>query len=115
MGMRSSMRNALVLSGVLVLGGLALPAGAEELKTPISASMFMKITAPVESRTSAYDAALRDPKAFAKPAETGFGDGEVLPDGSVRYGRTIVTVRNPCPPGEHALMPPPLPGRRARN
>ena len=107
--------TALVLSGALVLCGATLPAAAEELKTPISASMFMRITAPVESRASAYDAALRDPNAFAKPVETGFGDGEVLPDGSVRYGKTIVTVRNPCPPSDHAFAPPPLPGRRARN
>lgn len=113
--MRSSIRVALVLSAGLVLGGLVLPARAEETKTPISATMFLKMTAPTESRASAYDAALKDPNAYAKPAETGFGDGEVLPDGSVRYGRTTVTVRNPCPPSEHALMPPSLPGRRARN
>jgi hypothetical protein len=38
----------------------------------------------------------------------------VLPDGSVRYGKTIITVKNPCPPGTHdeALLPRPLPGRR---
>ena len=113
--MRSSVRIVLVLSVGLGLGVLALPAAAEELKTPISPSMFLRITAPTESRASAYDAALRDPNAYAKPAETGFADGEVLPDGSVRYGRTIVTVRNPCPPSDHAFAPPPLPGRRARN
>ncbi|MGH7353030.1 MAG: hypothetical protein ACRELS_00425 [Candidatus Rokuibacteriota bacterium] len=113
--MRSLRRMAVALSGALVLSGLALPAAAEELKTPISATMFMRITAPVESRGAAFDAALRDPGAFPKPAETGFGEGEVLPDGSVRYGRTIVTVRNPCPPGDHAFAPPPLPGRRTRN
>ena len=103
----------------LLAAGLALlavaPAAADELKTPISASMFLQMTAPVESRNDAFNASLRDPRALARPAETGFADGEVLPDGSVRYGRTIVTVRNPCPPGDHAFTPPPLPGRRARN
>ena len=109
------MRKALVVSGALLVCGATLPAAAEELKTPISATMFMRITAPVESRGAAYDAALRDRGALPKPAESGFADGEVLPDGSVRYGRTIVTVRNPCPPSEHSFAPPSLPGRRARN
>ena len=120
------MRKALVLLGASLLGALMLgalllgagvpPAAAEEAKTPISATMFLQMTAPIESRAAAFDAALRDPGALAKPVESGFADGEVLPDGSVRYGRTTVTVRNPCPPSEHALSgPPSLPGRRARN
>src|SRR2546428_22697 len=40
---------------------------------------------------------------------------EMLPDGSLRVDRAVITVRNPCPPGAMNHEPPPLPGRRARN
>jgi hypothetical protein len=108
------MRKVLVLAAAVVLGALSQPVAAEEVKASISASMFIQMSAPIESRAAAYDAALRDRGAMPKPAQ-GFPEGEVLPDGSVRYGRTTVTVRNPCPPSEHVFGPPPLPGRRARN
>lgn len=101
--------------GALALGlAVAAPAAADEVKTSINASMFLNaITTPAESRERAFNESLREdgPKPL--------GQGEVLPDGSVRYGtgRTsvTVTVRNPCPPGEIHYEPPPLPGRRARN
>jgi len=38
----------------------------------------------------------------------------VLPDGSVRYGRTVITVKNPCPPNSNHWEPPILPGRGRR-
>jgi hypothetical protein len=95
---------------VAITAGLLAAAGsahADEAKTPVSASMILEIvSAPVQGRTSAFDEALRRPAAAGVDA----GGGEVLPDGSVRYGRTIVTVKNPCPPGEH--YEPMLPGRR---
>jgi len=95
---------------VAVLAGGVVTAAADEAKTPLSASMILSIvSSPVSTRTSAYDAGLKDP---ASPAP-GSTAGEVLADGSVRYGRTVITVRNPCPPGEH-LEPPMLPGRRGR-
>jgi hypothetical protein len=96
----------------LVIGAL-LPfaagvASADEAKTPVSAAMILSIVgAPVASRTSAFDEALRRP---APPAPD--PAGEVLADGSVRYGRTVITVKNPCPPGDHWEAPP-LPGRRS--
>ena len=55
---------------------------------------------------NAFDEALKRPAPSAAEA----GAGEVLPDGSVRYGKAIVSVKNPCPPGEH--YEPFLPGRR---
>ena len=65
------------------------------------------VAAPVNTRISAYDAGLKERSAPMSDATT----SEVLADGSVRYGRTVITVRNPCPPGEH-LEVPFLPGRR---
>ena len=104
-------RSILFVTSLLVLlGAGAVTAAADEAKSQLSASMILNIvSAPVSARTSAYDAGLKDPVARA-PESTA---GEVLPDGSVRYGRAVITVRNPCPPGEH-LEVPTLPGRRNR-
>jgi len=91
-----------------LLAGTAGVARADEAKTPVSAAFILDIvSAPVTaSRQSAFDASLKEP---GKPRDIA-KDGEVLPDGSVKYGRTVITVKNPCPPGEHFEMP--LPGRR---
>lgn len=90
---------------------LAGRAGADEAKTPVSGSMILSIVAaPVQSRVSAFDESLRRPE----PPMPDSSAGEILPDGSVRYGRAIVTVRNPCPAGTAHYEPPPLPGRRLR-
>ena len=106
------MRDAIVVvTGLVMLGLTVATAGAEELKTPISASMFLNMTTRTEPRDVAYDEALKDKRVpGARPDE-----GVVQPDGSVRYGKTTLVVRNPCPPGEFHYDPPPLPGRRARN
>lgn len=104
------MRTTLGTALALLLGAAAV-AAAEEVKAPISATMFLSITAPpptAASRTSAFDAALKEP---GPPAVKEY---EVLPDGSVRYGKTVISVKNPCPPGTDHYEPPPLPGRRAR-
>jgi len=100
-----------ILLGALLALGLVTPAGADEAKTPINASLFLTImSAPVERREAAFDEAL---KGSGLPAlERG---GVVQPDGSVRYGNVSVTVKNPCPPGTAHYEPPPLPGRRVRN
>jgi hypothetical protein len=100
------------LSGAVIVGlvgaGASL-ASAEEAKTPLSASMILSIvSAPVEPKTSAFDEALRRPA----PQVADSSMGELLPDGSVRYGRAVITVKNPCPPGTDHYEPPPLPGRR---
>jgi len=99
-----------LLASIVVLGGLALGSGvaaADEVKTAVTASLILDIvSAPVSDRRSAFDEALR-----SAPPAPDRNAGEVLPDGSVRYGRTTITVKNPCPPGEH-YEPRPLPGRR---
>lgn len=97
--------------------GLALlvavgPAGASEMKSSIGAALMLELTAPrADTRGDAFDEALREPGPAPRDATV----GEVMPDGSVRYGKVTVSVRNPCPPGTfHDDEPPPLPGRRAR-
>jgi hypothetical protein len=97
--------------GAAVLLATAGAAGADEAKTPLSAGMILEIVAaPVQTRASAFDEALKRPAP--PPADRTVG--EVLPDGSVRYGKTVITVKNPCPPGTDHWEPPPLPGRRSR-
>jgi hypothetical protein len=95
---------------VVLTGALLAAVGvahADEVKTSVSATLLLEIiSAPVQGRTNAFDEALKRPAPSAAEA----GEGEVLSDGSVRYGKAIVTVRNPCPPGEH--YEPFLPGRR---
>ena len=102
------LRLALAVAAVVL--ALAGASAADEAKTPVSATMILSImSAPVDARRSAYDEALKQPAAPA--ADT---SGEVLADGSVRYGNTTITVKNPCPPGTAHYEPPPLPGRRGR-
>ena len=106
------MRSLLVLATLVVVTVLGVtPAVADEAKTPVSATMFLSImSAPLEARDAAFDRSLKEdgPAPRSTP-------GEVLADGTVKYGRTTITVRNPCPPGTAHYEPPPLPGRRARN
>ena len=99
-----------VILGASVALAAASVASADEAKTPVNAAMILSIvSSPVESRASAFDESLRQPA----PPTTDSSAGEILPDGSVKYGRAVVTVRNPCPPGTAHWEPPPLPGRRA--
>ena len=94
------------LGTVVVVSGWSAAAVADEAKSQISASMLLRISAPIsETREAAFDRAMKEPGPAPRRA-----DGEVQPDGSVRYGSMVVTVRNPCPPGTH-YEPFPLPGR----
>lgn len=100
-----------VVGAVLMVGLWLVPAAADEAKTPLSATMMLNIlSAPAERRDTAYDRSIKE-EGPPPRAEL----GEVQPDGSVKYGAVSVTVRNPCPPGTAHYLPPPLPGRRARN
>src|SRR5262245_51075330 len=99
-----------MIRGSLVLAVLALialpdaPALADEAKAAVSASLLLKITnSPIESRESAYDRSLKDAGPAPRPPLA-----EVLPDGSVKVDRAIITVRNPCPPGTAHYEPVPL-------
>jgi hypothetical protein len=102
----------LVLAVLATLALAAAPAAADEVKAVVRASMLLSITSvPVEPREVAYDRTLKE----AGPAPR-TPLAEVLPDGSLKMDRAVITVRNPCPPG--TMMnhdPAPLPGRRAKN
>lgn len=103
-----------IVSALLIGVALAAPraATADEAKAPISAAILLNVlNAPVESRDAAFEKSLREAGPAPRPSVA----GEVLDDGSVRYGRAVVTVRTPCLPGALPYEPPPLPGRRARN
>ena len=106
------MRNttlAIVLAGVALA---AAPAAADEIKARITAPLIMNLLSqPIEARETAYNDSLRARETTTdKPDPSAIG--EVLDDGTVRYGRTTITVKNPCPPGTAHYEPPPLPGRR---
>lgn len=104
------MGTAVVLTLLSLLVGAGV-AAADEMKTRISASMFLDLTAPrASAREAAYQESIRSaPTVPPRPPS-----GEVQEDGSVRYGNVTVTVRNPCPPGSGHEEPMPLPGRRSR-
>lgn len=106
-------RIATCAVALLLVGGWAPAARADEAKTPISAALFLNMVSPstAESRDTAFDRAMKEPSAGSR---SGFPEGQVQPDGSVRYGSTVITVRNPCPPGTLHYEPPPLPGRVVR-
>jgi hypothetical protein len=106
-----------MLKGLLALAALAAivfamtPASADEAKVVVRASMLLTITSvPVEAREVAFDRTLKEAGPASRP-----GLAEVLPDGSVKMDRAVITVRNPCPPGMMNHDPAPLPGRRAKN
>jgi hypothetical protein len=101
------MNKIAAFAGALILVGTSIaPVLADEAKSPISASMLLSVVAPItESRDAAFDGAVKEPGPPARRP-----DGEIQPDGSVRYGSVTITVRNPCPPGTHYELPS-LPGR----
>src|SRR5712691_12905432 len=106
-----------MVKGLLALAALATivlgttPALADEAKVIVRASMLLSITSvPVEAREVAFDRSLQEAGPAPRPPLA-----EVLPDGSLKVDRAVITVRNPCPPGAMNHEPPPLPGRRARN
>ena len=99
----------LLLAAIVVLS--VTSAVADEVKASVSASMFLStMTAPIEAREAAFDRSLKEAGPAPRPRLM-----EVLPDGSVKVDRAVITVRNPCPPGDMHYEAPPLPGRRARN
>ena len=90
------------LAGAGVLAGVST-AAAEEVRQQLNAPMILNLLArpPLESSEAAFNKELKN---YAAAAPKGGDEPEVLPDGSVRYGRggksLTVTIRNPCPPGD---------------
>jgi hypothetical protein len=104
------MKTWIVLSVALLLGLPVLAAAHEEAKTPITPSMILDMSKPaVPSPDRAYNESLRTPgpAPVRSPME-----GQIQPDGSIRYGNTTVIIRHDCPPGSELFEPPPRPGRR---
>ena len=93
-----------IMAGALVLGVSAVGT-ADELRQQLNPSMILNMLArPIESPEAAFNAALRSDPTAPRPVRP--DEGDVQPDGSVRYGRgntnLTITVRNPCPPGDFA-------------
>src|SRR2546428_13022333 len=101
------MTSIVALAGALVLVGAWAPgAVADEAKSPISAAVLLNILAPpAESRDAAFDRAMKAPGPPPLRAE-----GQIQPDGSVRYGSLSIPARHPCPPGTVRYETPPVPG-----
>src|SRR6185295_10966542 len=107
---RRGMKTWILLIAGLLLGLPVVASAHEEAKTPISPSMILDMTKPMApTRDRAYDEGLRDPGPAPVRSPT---DGQIQPDGSVRYGNTTVIIRHDCPPGGEFFEPPPRPGRR---
>src|SRR5262245_19433707 len=94
-----------VVAGAMVaLGvGVAAPAWAEEVRQQINAPMILTLLSkPLESPEAAFNKELK--KDPGPPTGSRNDEPEVLPDGTVRYGKgprsVTITVRNPCPPGD---------------
>jgi len=116
--------NSRIALGSLVAGavllGQAAGVSADELRQQLDPSVILNMLAPpTESPQAAFNAALRSEAVAPRPLRS--DEGEVLADGSVRYGRgnnsVTVTVRNPCPPGDlahDAASYRSLPGRSRR-
>src|ERR1051326_6619322 len=95
LGRRGMVRTLMTLAGLATIAIAATPALADEAKAGVSASMLFRITRPpIEAREPA---SARWRKARGPPARPPLA--EVLPDGSLKIDRAIITVRNPCPPG----------------
>jgi hypothetical protein len=108
-------RSIVVLGSVLAA---VTGASAEEVRQQLNPSVILNMLArPVESSQAAFNESLRSDSPVPRAARP--DEGEVQPDGSVRYGRgkgsVSITVRNPCPPGDlahEAAYLRSLPGRR---
>lgn len=106
--MRERGAIGLALAGILTAGG-AVSAAAEEVRQGLNAPLILQmLSRPVEKPEVAMRDMLRPDAPKVKSMR--FDEGQVMPDGSVRYGTDAagvsVTIRNPCPPGdiEHEMM-----------
>ena len=103
------------LAAGVFTGGTWAPAAADEVRQVLNAPMILQmLSKPAEKP----EAAMREMLRPDAPRPMRADQGQVMPDGSVRYGSESVnltmTIRNPCPPGdfEHEVMAQrSLPGR----
>lgn len=93
-------------------GGGSQTDGSAQSRPPL----LLNLTRPLETPERALQQAVREDARA--PRASGSPDVEVLPDGSVRIGRTriSVTVKEECPEEPHTpdMLPRPLPGRSRR-
>jgi len=96
----------LVTASMIV--GIVPPAVAEEIRQGLNAPVILQmLSKPVEKPEVVMREMLRPDATTVRPVRS---EGQVMPDGSVRYGTeasgVTVTIRNPCPPGdiEHEMM-----------
>jgi hypothetical protein len=87
---------------------IVTPAVAEEIRQGLNAPVILQmLSKPVEKPEAVMREMLRPDATTVRPVRS---EGQVMPDGSVRYGTeasgVTVTIRNPCPPGdiEHEMM-----------
>jgi hypothetical protein len=116
--MTSSMRLA-AAELLIVLLGAAAPAAGEELRQGLNAPLILQmLSRPPDKPETIMKEGLRRDSELSKVTRP--SDGQVMPDGSVRYGTdsasVSVMIKNPCPPGDiaHEMGAVPLPGRGRR-
>ncbi|HWN54319.1 MAG TPA: hypothetical protein VNP91_04345 [Methylomirabilota bacterium] len=103
---------------LILLLGLAAPAAAEELRQGLNAPLILQmLSRPADKPETIMKEGLRRDAELSKVTRP--SEGQVMPDGSVRYGgdgaSVNVMIKNPCPPGDIAHeMAIPLPGRGRR-
>ena len=99
-------------AGAQESGAAAQPDAPAQARPPL----LLNLTRPIETPERALQQAVREDARA--PRSSGSPDVEVLPDGSVRIGRTriSVTVKEDCPEEPHTpdMLPRPLPGRFRR-
>jgi hypothetical protein len=111
--------RAIASALLILLLGAAAPAAADELRQGLNAPLILQtLSRPADKQETIMKEGLRRDAELSKVTRP--SEGQVMPDGSVRYGNmdgasVSVTIKNPCPPGDIAHeMAVPLPGRGRR-
>jgi hypothetical protein len=101
-------QTAFWLAAASLTVGLVAPVAAEEVRQGLNAPMILQmLSKPMDKPEVVMREMLRPD---APSARTVRSEGQMMPDGSVRYGteasNLTMTIRNPCPPGdmEHEMM-----------
>jgi len=96
------------LTAGILTAGMSAPASADEVRQGLNAPMILQmLSKPADKPEAVLREMLRPDATSVRPVRS---EGQVMPDGSVRYGTEAagmtVTIRNPCPPGdiEHEMM-----------